>query len=164
MNRPFCILFVKKIMRNILLIFLLGSLSINAQTYEYKTVTTVESLVQSGLGRSRMIAETEKVDYKYATTIRTEVDGKTKKQKSKAKRSEIRTKAFEETKLLNFFNVGGIRFNNIATNDAMVTAKMNDLATDGWELAFMATGVESADKEPEAIFITRYVFRRLKTN
>ena len=111
-----------------------------------------------------MIAETDKVDYKYATTIRTEVDGKTKKQKSKAKRNEIRTKAFEETKLLNFFNVGGIRFNNIATNDAMVTAKMNDLATDGWELAFMATGVESADKEPEAIFITRYVFRRLKTN
>ena len=40
----------------------------------------------------------------------------TKKQKSKAKRNEIRTKAFEETKLLNFFNVGGIRFNNIATN------------------------------------------------
>ena len=150
-------------MKNILLIFLLGSLSINAQTYEYKTVTTVESLVQSGLGRSRMIAETDNVDYKYAT-IRTEVDGKTKKQKSKAKRSEIRTKAFEETKLLNFFNVGGIRFNNIATNDAMVTAKMNDLAAEGWELAFMATGVESADKEPEAIFITRYVFRRLKSN
>ena len=53
---------------------------------------------------------------------------------------------------------------NIATNDAMVTAKMNDLAADGWELAFMATGVESADKEPEAIFITRYVFKRLKSN
>ena len=151
-------------MKNILLIFLLGSLSINAQTFEYKTVTTVESLVQSGLGRSRMIAETDNVDYKYATTIRREVDGKTKKQKSKAKRSEIRTKAFEETKLLNFFNVGGIRFNNIATNDAMVTAKMNDLAAEGWELAFMATGVESADKEPEAIFITRYVFRRLKSS
>ena len=68
-------------MKNILLIFLLGTLSLNAQIYEYKTVTTVESLVQSGLGRSRMIAETDNVDYKYATTIRTEVDGKTKKQK-----------------------------------------------------------------------------------
>ena len=151
-------------MKNILLIFLLGSLSINAQIYEYKTVTTVESLIQSGLGRSRMIAETENVDYQYATTIRREVDGKTKKEKSKAKRSEIRTKAFEETKLLNFYNVGGIRFNNIATNDAMVTAKMNALAAEGWELAFMATGVESADKEPDAIFITRYVFRRLKSS
>ncbi|MEE3034379.1 MAG: hypothetical protein VX325_00840 [Bacteroidota bacterium] len=151
-------------MKNILLIFLLGSLSINAQIYEYKTVTTVESLIQSGLGRSRMIAETENVDYQYATTVRREVDGKTKKDKSKAKRSEIRTKAFEETKLLNFYNVGGIRFNNIATNDAMVTAKMNALAAEGWELAFMATGVESADKEPDAIFITRYVFRRLKSS
>ncbi len=151
-------------MKNILLIFLLGSLSINAQIYEYKTVTTVESLIQSGLGRSRMIAETENVDYQYATTVRREVGGKTKKDKSKAKRSEIRTKAFEETKLLNFYNVGGIRFNNIATNDAMVTAKMNALAAEGWELAFMATGVESADKEPDAIFITRYVFRRLKSS
>ena len=151
-------------MKNILLIFLLGSLSINAQIYEYKTVTTVESLIQSGLGRSRMIAETENVDYQYAKTVRREVDGKTKKDKSKAKRSEIRTKAFEETKLLNFYNVGGIRFNNIATNDAMVTAKMNALAAEGWELAFMATGVESADKEPDAIFITRYVFRRLKSS
>ena len=46
----------------------------------------------------------------------------------------------------------------------MVTAKMNALAADGWELAFMATGVESADKEPDAIFITRYVFRRLKSS
>ena len=154
----------KKIMKNILLIFLLGTLSLNAQIYEYKTVTTVESLVQSELGRSRMIAETDNVDYKYATTVRTEVDGKTKKQKSKAKRNEIRTKAFEETKLLNFFNVGGIRFNNIATNDAMVTAKMNDLAAYGWELAFMATGVESANKGPETIFITRHVSKRLKSN
>jgi hypothetical protein len=46
----------------------------------------------------------------------------------------------------------------------MVTAKMNDLADQGWELAFMATGVESADKEPDAIFITRYVFRRVKSS
>ena len=63
----------------------------------------------NGLGRSRMISGTQTVNYSEATTIRKE-DGE--KEKSNKKRSEIRTKAFEETKLLNFYNVGGIRFNN----------------------------------------------------
>ena len=29
----------------------------------------------------------------------------------------------------------------------------------GWELAFVTSGVESADKERDAIFITRYPFQ-----
>ena len=60
--------------------------------YEFETVTVVESLIQNGLGRSRMISGTETVDYREATTIRKE-DGK--KEKSDKKRSEIRTLAFE---------------------------------------------------------------------
>ena len=119
-----------------MLFVLFISAAVSAQQYEYKIFTVVESVVPNGLGRSRMIAETEAVDYKSATTIRYE-DGKDKSDK---KRSEIRTKAFEETKLLNFYNLGGIRFNNIATNDAMVTAKLNDLASQGWELAFISGG------------------------
>ncbi|MAM17228.1 MAG: hypothetical protein CMC10_08030, partial [Flavobacteriaceae bacterium] len=75
---------------------------------------------------------------------------------------EIRTLAFEETKLLNFYNVAGIRFNNIATNDAMVKSKLNEMSAQGWELVFVASGVESADKERDAIFITRYHFRKEK--
>ena len=134
-------------MKNYLTFILLfvGHLLI-AQQWEYKIFTVVESVVPNGLGRSRMIAETEAVDYKAATTIRTE-DGKIKSEKT---RGEIRTKTFEETKLLNFYNVGGIRFNNIATNDAMVTAKLNDLASQGWELAFVSGGVESSgDKDKQ---------------
>ena len=38
--------------------------------YEFETVTVVESLIQNGLGRSRMISGTETVDYREATTIR----------------------------------------------------------------------------------------------
>ena len=73
-----------------------------------------------------------------------------------------RTKAFEETKLLNFYNVGGIRFNNIATNDAMVTAKLNDLASQGWELAFVSGGVESSGyKDNQGVYATRYILKRL---
>jgi hypothetical protein len=127
--------------------------------YESETVTVVESLIQGGLGRSRMISGTQNVNYREATTIRKE-DGK--KEKSDKKRSEIRTKAFEETKLLNFYNVGGIRFNNIATNDAMVRSKLNEMSTQGWELVFVSSGVESADKERDAIFVTRYLFRKEK--
>ena len=127
--------------------------------YEFETVTVVESLIQGGLGRSRMISGTQTVNYREATTIRKE-DGK--KEKSDKKRSEIRTLAFEETKLLNFYNVAGIRFNNIATNDAMVKSKLNEMSAQGWELVFVSSGVESADKERDAIFITRYHFRKEK--
>ena len=145
-------------MKNIFtLSVLLISAVLSAQQYEYKIFTVVESVVPNGLGRSRMIAETEAVDYKSATTIRYE-DGKDKSDK---KRSEIRTKAFEETKLLNFYNLGGIRFNNIATNDAMVTAKLNDLASQGWELAFVTGGVESSgDKDKQGVYATRYILRK----
>ena len=85
-----------------------------------------------------------------------------KRIKVKKSVSEIRTKAFEETKLLNFYNVAGIRFNNIATNDAMVRSKLNEMSIQGWELFTVASGVESADKERDAIFITRYIFRKEK--
>jgi len=133
----------------------------NEQTkvYEFETVTVVESLIQNGLGRSRMISKTETVNYREATTIRRE-DGE--KEKSKKSRSEIRTKAFEETKLLNFYNIAGIRFNNIATNDAMMRAKLNEMSSQGWELVSVAAGVESADKERDAIFITRFFFKKEK--
>lgn len=145
-------------MKKLLLAFIcLTSVSLSAQTYEYKMFTVVESIVPNGLGRSRMISETETVDYKSATIQRTEDS----KEKSKKKRSDLRTNTFQETKLLNFYNLGGIRFNNIATNDAMVTSKINDLAGQGWELAFVNGGVESSgDKDPQGIFITRYIFKR----
>ena len=127
------------------------------KSLEFETVTVIESLIQNGLGRSRMISKTENVDYREATTIRKE-DGE--KEKSKKSRSEIRTIAFEETKLLNFYNIAGIRFNNIATNDAMIKAKLNEMSAQGWELVSIAAGVESADKERDAIFITRFFFKR----
>lgn len=145
-------------MKNLTLILLLLVSSFTfSQQYEYKIISVIESVVPNGLGRSRMLAETKPVDYKSATTIRTE-EGKEKSDKS---RSEIRTKVFEETKLLNFYNIGGIRFNNIATNDALITAKLNDEAAKGWVLAFVTSGVESSgDKDKIGIYATRFILRR----
>lgn len=133
---------------------------ISAQTYEFDFVTVVESIVPQGLGRSRMISKTENVDYTIASTIRKE-DGE--KEKSKTKRNEIRTYGFEETKLLNFYNLGGIRFNNIATNDAMIRSKLNAMSNEGWDLFSVTSGVESSgDKDNNGIYVTRYLFRKKK--
>jgi hypothetical protein len=147
-----------------LTIVLGGLTSFNAQTYEYKTITSVESIIPSGLGRSRIIDTSEKRNYEDFTSGRT--DGKKegkKDERNKSKRSEIRIKNFEETKLLNFFNIAGIRFQNIAANDAVITSKLNAMASQGWELAFSNSAVESyAGKgDKNGIFITRYIFKRL---
>ena len=129
---------------------------------EYKVVTAVESIVPNGFGRSRMIMATEDKDYQEFTTLRS--DDKDTDEKNKSKRDEIRVKNYEETKLLNFYNLGGIRFQNIAANDAVMTSKINTMISEGWELAFVNTGVESegGKGDGKGIFITRYTFKRVK--
>lgn len=129
------------------------------EVYEFEIVSVVESLIPGGSGRSRMISKTQNVDYLQSTTVRLNNGKKLKKDKS---RSEIRTKTFEETKILNFYNIGGIRFENIATNDGIVKSKLNEMSEQGWELINIAAGVESADEVSTAIFITRYYFKRIK--
>ena len=129
---------------------------------EYKIITSVESIVPAGVGRSRLISVGEEKDYTQFTSVRTDVKENDKRNKSD--RSEIRVKNFEETKLLNFFNLGGIRFQNIAANDALVSSKINTMVAEGWELAFVTSGVESegGKGDGQGIFITRYIFKRNK--
>jgi hypothetical protein len=131
-----------------------------AQKYEFRIITTVESIVSSGLGRSRMTASNEARDYKEFTSTRSEEDNS----RNTSERSDIRVKAFDETKLLNFYNIAGIRFQNIVANDAVVTSKLNAMAEEGWDLAFVNSAVESdaGKADGEGIFITRYVFKRMK--
>lgn len=142
-------------------LFIVGAVfSIRAQQkYEYKVVTSVESIVSSGLGRSRLISASEDRDYKQFTSNRTEDNDK----RNKSRRKDIRVKNFEETKLLNFYNIGGIRFQNIAANDAVVTSKINTMVQEGWDLAFVVSGVESdgGDEDGQGIYITRYIFKRV---
>lgn len=128
---------------------------------EYKVVTSVESIVPNGLGRSRIVSTLEDRNYKDFTSQRT--DNKETDGRNKSKRDNIRVRNFEETKLLNFFNLGGIRFQNIAANDAVISSKINTMIEEGWELAFVTSAVESAGKgDSNGIFITRYIFKRNK--
>ena len=137
-----------------------ASTAVTLPTYEYQTVTVVESIIPSGLGRSRMISSEETRNYKDFTSSRSEEDD----ERNKSDRGDIRVKNFEETKLLNFFNIAGIRFQNIAANDVVVTSKINDMASMGWELAFVNSGVESysGSDDSNGIFVTRYIFKRIR--
>ncbi|MEX0290482.1 MAG: hypothetical protein AB3N14_15360 [Flavobacteriaceae bacterium] len=145
-------------MKKILIIafvVLAASVDLNAQTF--KVITSVESIVPNGLGRSRIVNALEEKDYKEYTSTQTEEDNT----RNKSNRKEIRVKNFDETKLLNFFNLGGIRFQNIAANDALITSMINDMVANGWELAFVTSAVESAGKgDGNGIFITRYIFKK----
>ena len=144
-----------------LLLMTTAFFSANAQAYEYKVITSVESIVPMGLGRSRIVSANDTRNYKEFTTVRSDTE---EDERNKSDRSDIRVKGYEETKLLNFYNIAGIRFQNIAANDAVITSKINTMIEEGWELAFVNTGVESdAGKGDNAgIVITRYIFKRKK--
>ncbi|MFN7119506.1 MAG: hypothetical protein ACK4TA_22110 [Saprospiraceae bacterium] len=106
-------------------------------TYDYQLVTTIESVVPGGLGRSRMITST--------------VDG-----------------AMEEKEMKNFFSLTGINFKNVKENDKMITDKVTEMTTNGWELVNVTSGVYSPGVGSDAasagagIFITRYLFKKQK--
>ena len=144
----------------VLLLFLLVDTKTFAQKYEYKVITIVESIIPMGIGRSRMIESTKPMNVQDFTVER--VNGRITK-KPPARR-DLRVKDFYEIKLLNFFSATGINFSNIATNDAIIASKINQLAEEGWELVFVTSGVESdAGKDDgEGIFITRLFSRRAK--
>ncbi len=146
-------------MKKILFFLSLSLLSfVDMQGQQFKVITSVESIVPSGLGRSRIIDAKEDKDYAEYTSEQTEDDNT----RNKSKRSEIRVKNFEETKLLNFYNIAGIRFQNIAANDALISSKLSAMASEGWELVFVTSAVEAdaGDKDGNGIFITRYVFKK----
>jgi hypothetical protein len=155
-------------MKNLLVVlFVIFSInfSLPAQTTsefksnEWKIVTVVESIVPMGLGRSRMIENMTDVDTEQFRTSRT--DGKKSNQRS-VSRSELKVDNFDETKLLNFFSASGINFQNIASNDAMIAARIMELEEDGYSLIYVTSAVEShAGKDDSGgIFITRMFFKR----
>jgi hypothetical protein len=150
---------MKKLFAITCLLLLLSTESVSSQT-EYKVITSVESIVPSGLGRSRIISANETKNYKDYTSTQSADD----KSRNKSDRGDIRVKGFDETKLLNFYNIAGIRFQNIAANDALITSKINTMIEEGWDLAFVTSAVESkGDKtDKQGIFITRYIFKRNK--
>jgi hypothetical protein len=149
---------IKKILFAALL--LVSILEMKAQTFEYRIVTSIESVVPMGLGRSRIISAQEDKDYKEYTSSRTEEDNS----QNKSKRGDAKVDDFDETKILNFYSATGINFQNVASNDALLSSKVNTMLEEGWELTFVTSGVESDSGKGDGtgIFITRFIFKRLK--
>jgi hypothetical protein len=133
-------------------------MGMQAQGVQFKIVTTVESIVPGGLGRSRIIENGQEVNYTDFTTTRTK-DGKEKTSKN---RGDVKIDELKESTLVNFYSMVGINFQNIASNDAMMTSMLNAHSKEGWELTHIASGVESdAGKgDGNGIFITRYYFKK----
>lgn len=146
-------------MRSGIILALLGvflMLPLRAQKYEYKVVTIIESVIPMGGGRSRMLEVTSPVDYKEFTGTRTG------DKETRAPEPRGESISFNETRLLNLYSGFGINFGNIAINDALMTSKINEMAAQGWELAFVVSAVESnaGQGDGTGIFMTRLFFRR----
>lgn len=126
---------------------------------EYKVITTIESIIPMGIGRSRIIENTSEVDAESFTTERS--SGKDSKQ-GNVKRSDAKVDNLKETKLLNFYSGVGINFQNIASNDAMIESKLNEMSKEGWVLFQVVSGVESnaGGDDKTGVFITRYIFKK----
>lgn len=144
--------------KNVLLLAFLVMSTLDLTAQQIKVITSVESIVPSGLGRSRIIDAQEEKDFAEYTSEQTEEDNT----RNKSSREEIRVKNFEETKLLNFYNIAGIRFQNIAANDAVISSKLTAMIQDGWQLMFVTSGVEAdaGGDDGQGIFITRYIFKK----
>lgn len=151
--------FMKKMWITVILFVGFGTL---CTAQEFKVVTIVESIVPGGIGRSCIIETQTEINADEFTTERT--DGKNSRQ-NEISRSDVKVNLFDETKLLNFYSLGGINFQNIASNDALITSKINKLVKKGWKLTFISSAVESdAGKDDgNGIFITRLFFSRDKT-
>lgn len=140
----------------LLVIGLLNTLILSAQ--EYKVVTIVESIVPMGAGRSRIIETQGTADINALTTTR---EGNKSKQ-NLVEREDLKEvgENMKETKLLNFYSLVGINFGNIASNDAIIAAKINEVVKNGWSVAYITSAVESnsGKDDGKGIFITRLFF------
>lgn len=145
-------------MKKIILSIAFAAIGLVASAQEYKVVTVVESIVPGGLGRSRIVETNGTPNLEALTTVR---DGN-KSNQGKVDRSEAKESGenMAETKILNFYSMGGINFGNIAANDAVIGAKINEMIKQGYSLAFVTSAVESdAGKDDGVgIFITRLFF------
>ncbi len=149
----------------IVFLLVLGSFTIQAQEMttqnfnEWRIVTVVESIVPMGLGRSRMVENMTDVNTEDFRTTR--VDGKKSSQRT-VSRKELKVDKFDEAKLLNFFSAAGINFQNIASNDAMIAARIMELESEGYSLVYVTSAVESVGGKDDdsGIFISRMYFKK----
>ena len=127
--------------KNILILFFACLSYATSFAQEFKIITIVESIVPGGGGRSRIVENQGTVDINAVTTER---EGN-KSKANNVDRGDLKEAGenLKETKLLNFYSLVGINFQNIASNDAVIGAKINEMIKNGWQVANITSGVES---------------------
>lgn len=93
-----------KITKFLLLFALVTLVSEASAQYAFKIVTSVESIVPMGLGRSRIIENNGAANADELTTERKEGNDS---QQGAVKRSDVKIDELNETKLVNLFSLGG---------------------------------------------------------
>lgn len=133
----------------LLLLALFGFFTSSWAQTQIKILTVVESIVPMGIGRSRIIESVDTI----SSTLLSDVN---------TSRDEMKIEKFNEIKLLNLYSGVGINFQNIASNDAIVTAKLISLLREGWKISFVLGGVESnsGKDDGQGIFVTRYILTK----
>ncbi len=137
-------------MKKLILSLLLGiSASAAIAQTQVKVITVIESIVPMGMGRSRIIESVDTLGISNVPTTKTD-------------REEIRVNNYNEYKLLNLYSGVGINFQNIASNDAIVSSKLMALIGEGWKISFVVGGVESnaGTNDGQGIFVTRYILTK----
>jgi len=133
----------------LLLLALFGFFTSSWAQTQIKILTVVESIVPMGIGRSRIIESVDTISSTPLSDVNTS-------------RDEMKIEKFNEIKLLNLYSGVGINFQNIASNDAIVTAKLISLLREGWKISFVLGGVESnsGKDDGQGIFVTRYILTK----
>ena len=137
-------------MKKLILSLLLGiSASAAIAQTQVKVITVIESIVPMGMGRSRIIESVDTLGISNVPTTKTD-------------REEIRVNNYNEYKLLNLYSGVGINFQNIASDDAIVSSKLMALIGEGWKISFVVGGVESnaGTNDGQGIFVTRYILTK----
>ena len=105
------------------------------EKYEYKQVTTLESVVGAGFGRSSVMETTNST-----------------------------SNVLSDYELKNFFSAAGINMGNVQTNEQTIVKIISDMQAEGWELFTITSTALNTETKRQGIFITRYLFRQKSKN
>lgn len=100
--------------------------------YDFKQITTLESVVAAGFGRSSVMETTDST-----------------------------SKVLSDYELKNFFSAAGINMGNVQANEQAIVKIISDMQDKGWELYSITSTALNTDTKRQGIFITRYLFRRI---
>ncbi|TXD78307.1 hypothetical protein ESW18_09420 [Algoriphagus ratkowskyi] len=131
----------------------------NSQKSEFKIITIIESVMPNDRGESRIIDSETVVDSVAYATYKT--DG-SKSRNKEIEREKLRLEKLDQIKLLELYDGIDVSFRNVASNDAMITSKINSMLKEGWSLTFVTTAIESdaGNDDYNGIVITRLFFSK----